>query len=272
MTMGSYLELKLAWELYQRPPQRLAAAESAALDAAAARQRLLEGRILASPEAVQALVTPAAVAQRLAEIRARYADEESYRADLAGIGLDAPGLEAEIARDLRIEGVLERVASAAVPATDVDAEIFYRVHADRFARPERRELRHILVTCADAAEKRAAIDLLKRLRASCVDAEAFAAAAMKHSHCPTALEGGRLGTLARGKLYPELDAAAFALAQGVLSAPVETEVGLHLLRCDAIHPAATPAFAEVRARILEALDESRRKAVQKSWIKSLQKS
>jgi nitrogen fixation protein NifM len=270
--MNAYLELKLSWELYQRPPQGLAAAESAALDAAAVRQRLLESRILAAPEAAQALVTPAAVAQRRAEIRARYADEESFRADLAGIGLDTLGLEAEIARDLRIEGVLERVASAVAPATDVDAEIFYRVHADRFVRPERRELRHILVTCADAAEKRAALDLLVRLRATCVGAKAFAAAAMKHSHCPTALEGGRLGTMARGKLYPALDAAAFALAAGALSAPVETEVGLHLLRCDAIHPAATPDFAAVRERILAGLDASRRKAAQKNWIKSLQKS
>lgn len=267
--MNAYLELKLAWELYKRPPQQLAAAESVELDAAAARQRLLEGKILASAEAAQALVTPAAVARRRAEIRARYADEEDFRADLAGIGLDAAGLEAEIARDLRIEGVLERVASSAVPATDVDAEIFYRVHADRFAQPERRGLRHILVTFANAAERQAAHALLAGLRKQLAGAAGFAAAAMKHSHCPTALEGGQLGTLARGKLYPELDAAAFALAEGALSAPVETEVGLHLLRCDAIHPAATPPFAAVRARILAALDASRRKAAQKNWIKGL---
>lgn len=269
MTMSSYLELKLSWELYQRPPQQLAAAESAALDATAVRQRLLEAKILAAPEAAQAVVTPAAVEQRCVEIRVRYADEESFRADLAGIGLDAHGLEAEIARDLRIEGVLERVASAAAPATDVDAEIFFRVHAGRFDRPERRTLRHILVTFANAAEQQAAQVLLAGLRHRLADADAFGDAAMQHSHCPTALEGGLLGTLPRGKLYAELDAVAFTLAAGELSQPVETAVGLHLLRCDEIFPAVTPAFPEVRARILDALNESRRKAAQKSWIKSL---
>jgi nitrogen fixation protein NifM len=267
--MNAYLELKLSWELYKRPPQQLTAIESAKLDAIASRQRRLEAKILATPEAAQAVVTPMAVEQRLSEIRARYADEESFRADLAGIGLDTHGLEAEITRDLRIEGVLERVASAAAPATDMDAEIFYRVHAGRFARPERRTLRHILVIHANAAERRAAFALLAGLRERLADAAAFGAAAMKHSHCPTALEGGLLGTLGRGKLYPELDAAAFALAEGELSMPIETEVGLHLLRCDAIHPAAAPAFAEMRERILAVLDESRRKAAQKSWIKSL---
>jgi peptidylprolyl isomerase/peptidyl-prolyl cis-trans isomerase C len=269
MTMSSYLELKLSWELYQRPPQQLAAAESTALDAAAARQRQLEAKILAAPEAAQAVVTPAAVEQRCVEIRARYADEEGFRADLAGIGLDAQGLEAEIARDLRIEGVLERVASAAAPASDVDAEIFYRVHAGRFARPERRTLRHILVTFANAAEQQAARALLAGLRNRIADVDAFGDAAMKHSHCPTALEGGLLGTLPYGKLYAELDAVAFALAAGELSQPVDTAVGLHLLRCDEIFPAVTPAFPEVRERILGALNESRRNAAQKSWIKSL---
>lgn len=267
--MNAYLELKLAWELYQRPPQQLAQAESVALDAAAARQRRLEAKILASPAAAQALVTAAAVAARLAEIRARYADEDSFIGDLSGIGLDQAGLEAEIARDLRIEGVLERVAAAVPPATEVDAEIFYRVNLGRFAQPERRTLRHILVTFTGAAEKQAALSLLNDLRTRIADADDFGNLAMRHSHCPTALEGGLLGTLARGKLYAEIDAAAFQLTVGQVSAPVETEAGLHLLRCDEIHAAVTPAFAAVRERILQALDASRRKAAQKNWIKSL---
>lgn len=267
--MNAYLELKLAWELYQRPPQQLAAAESIALDATAARQRQLEAKILATPEAAQALVTPAAVAARLAEIRARYTDEDSFNVDLSGIGLSPSGLEAEIARDLRIEGVLDRVAAHAPMATAVDAEIFYRVHIARFTQPERRTLRHILLTFANAAEKSAALALLNDLRTRIADADAFGNLAMKHSHCPTALEGGLLGTLTQGKLYAEIDAVAFALAPGALSAPVETEVGLHLLRCDAIQPALVPEFAAVRTRIFQALNESRRKAAQKSWIKSL---
>jgi nitrogen fixation protein NifM len=267
--MSSYLELKLSWELYQRPPQQLAPDESAALGATAERQRQLEAKILAAPEAAQAVVTPVAVNQRFVEIRARYSDEDSFRADLASIDLDAQGLEAEIARDLRIEGVLERISSAAAVATEIDAEIFYRVHAGRFAQPERRTLRHILVTFTDAKERQAALTLLTGLRTSVADIDAFGDAAMKHSHCPTALEGGMLGTMARGKLFPQLDEAAFVLAVGEVSPPIETEVGLHLLRCDAIIPATTPSFADVKPRILEGLNESRRKAAQKAWIKSL---
>lgn len=267
--MNAYLELKLAWELYQRLPQQLATEENTRLAAAAGRQRAIEARILATPEAAQAHVTPDAVAARLAEIRARYPDEAAFLTDLDGIGLDPAGLEAEIARDLRIEGVLERVAAAVPAATETEAEIFYRVNAARFARPERRTLRHILVTFNNRAEKRAAESLLAGLATDVRGGADFTAAAQRHSQCPTALDGGLLGTLPRGKLYAELDAVAFALAAGALSAPVETEVGLHLLRCDEIHPAATPEFAAVRERIMQALDERRRKLAQQAWLAHL---
>jgi peptidylprolyl isomerase/peptidyl-prolyl cis-trans isomerase C len=230
---------------------------------------LLEAKILSSPEAAQAVVTPAAVAARLAEIRARYTDEESFTADLRGIGLDRPGLEAEIARDLRIEGVLDHVTSSAPPATEVEAEIFYQVHHGRFAQPEKRTLRHILVTFANDAEKQAALALLNDLRKRIANADDFGDCAMRHSHCPTALEGGVLGTLPRGKLYAELDDVAFALSVGELSAPVETTVGLHLLRCDEIRPAITPAFDDVRQRILDRLNDARRNSALREWIGNL---
>ncbi len=267
--MSAYLELKLAWALYQRPPQQLAQAESTKLDAVAGRQRLLEAKILSSPEAAQAVVTPVSVADRLAEIRARYTDAEAFTADLGGIGLDVSGLEAEIARDLRIEGVLDHISVSVPPATDVDAEIYYRVHLGRFVQPERRTLRHILVTFSGAAEKQSAQALLDDLRCRIVDADDFGDCALRHSHCPTALEGGILGTLSRGKLYAELDAVAFGLTAGGLSTTIETSVGLHLLRCDEIHPAITPQFFDVRERILDSLNETRRKIAMKEWIKKL---
>ena len=40
----------------------------------------------------------------------------------------------------------------------------------------------------------------------------FADLASRHSECPTALEGGRLGEVVPGQLFPSLDAALFALA------------------------------------------------------------
>ena len=142
-------------------------------------------------------------------------------------------------------------------ATKTDAELFYRLNLERFTRPERRTIRHILITFNTPEEKLQAERQLKELSARLRAGADFAAVALRHSQCPTALEDGLVGSVPRGKLFPQLDEALFALQAGELSAIVETEVGLHLVRCDAILPPDIIPFEQVRERIIAALNKSR---------------
>lgn len=137
--------------------------------------------------------------------------------------------------------------------TDTDAERFYRLNPERFARPERRTLRHILMTFDTPEARQQCARQLAALAMQLRAGADFATLALHHSQCPTALEGGLVGSVPRGQLFPQLDEALFALDVGELSAVVETQVGLHLVRCDAILPADTIAFEQVRERILAAL-------------------
>ena len=267
--MNGYRELKLSLELFKKPPGELLGEERKRLARAATNQDSIEAKILRSPEAAAAIVTAQAISARRQEIRGRYPDAESFTNDLERLGLDEAALDAELARELSIEGALEQVSARVSPTSEVEAEIFYRVNLARFSQPERRRLRHILVTFNNAAEKKAAQKLLTELANTLQSEEAFSNAATRHSHCPTGLEGGMLGTMPRGKLYPELDAVAFALAEGEISAPAESEIGLHILRCDRIQTPSTASYAEVRDRIISSLDERRQREVQKRWIETL---
>lgn len=267
--MAAYLELKLSWELFKKAPEALSAPERSRLIQVAGRQSDIEGRILASPEAAAVVVPAATLAARLAEIRKRYGNGEEYRQDLERIGLDEERLAEAVIRDLRVEAVLEKIASSAPAVTEVDAEIFYRLNPQAFERPEARRLRHILVTFGNPAEKEAARRLLEKLRGTVPTVEAFAAAALRHSQCPTALQAGQLGVVKRGQLYPELEPAAFALGEGEVSPVLESPTGLHLLRCDQVFPAGKMDFILVRDRIVEKLADQRRRQVQREWIAGL---
>lgn len=265
----AYLELKLAWELFQKAPETLSAPERTRLSQVAARQDGIEQRILASAAATNVVVPEPTLRTRLDEIRQRYPDTEAYVQDLARIGLDEAGLAAAVERDLRVEAVLDRVAAQAEPVSRVDAEIYYRLHPDAFDRPEARQLSHILITYETPQQAADARRLLENLRLTAVDRERFGAAALRHSHCPTALENGRLGTVRRQQLYPQLEAAAFALAEGEISAVVESEIGLHIIRCEAILASGPMPFDEVCAKIVERLTGKRRQEIQKQWIRQL---
>ncbi len=89
------------------------------------------------------------------------------------------------------------------------------------------------------------------------------------SETPTvrgALDGGLLGWIGRGLLYPQLEEALFALAENALSAPVASELGWHLVWCEAIRPAApmTPEQALESAR--DYLSQQSQRRHQRQWL------
>lgn len=64
-----------------------------------------------------------------------------------------------------------------------------------------------------------------------VDAGAdFADLARKHSDCPSAKQGGDLGSFGRGQMVGPFEQAAFGLPVGGTSGVVETQFGYHLIR------------------------------------------
>lgn len=264
-----YLTLKLSWELFHKAPEALSAPERTRLAEVAGRQDHIEHCILASPEAANIVIPSATLAARLADIEKRYAGPAEFAADLERSDLDRQGFENAVERDLRVEAVLDRIAAGVPAVTAVDAEIYYRLHPEAFDRPEARRLRHILVTFDNAREKAKAAALLDDLRGKLPNAEAFGEAALRHSQCPTAMEGGQLGVVKRQQLYADLEPAAFALVEGEISPLLESPIGLHILRCDEIFPSGLLPFPEVRQKIIDRLADRRRQETQRTWIKDV---
>lgn len=270
---GSYLVLKLSQALFQKAPGRLEPNERQRVDQVAGRQLEIEQRILATPEAAQIHLPEASLIQAVAEIRGRYSSREEYLADIEQAGLDETSLRAAIERDLRFEAVLERVASREARVTDLDAEIFYFVHREKFRRPENRTLRHVLVTINEALPGSDRLSAWQKIEAILGQLEAnperFADLALKYSECPTAMQGGLLGTLRRGQLYAELEPVAFGLRLGEMSGIVESPMGFHILYCVAIEDDSFVPFSVVREKIRTHLSAQRQKSVQRRWIAGL---
>ncbi|MDH2915449.1 MAG: peptidylprolyl isomerase, partial [Gallionella sp.] len=84
-----------------------------------------------------------------------------------------------------------------------------------------------------------------------------------------ALDGGKLGDLPRGKLFPELDAALFELKAGEVSGVLESELGFHVLRCDTISAASVLGFAQAKQHIRKLMEQKRKRACQQAWIRQL---
>ena len=271
--VAAYLMLKLSHQIYGKSPDRLNEDERRHVSVVVTRQHEIEQRILGNARAALVVLPEASVEACLRDIRDRYPDDAEFKADLARADLSVDALREAIERDLKVEAVLEQVGAASPAVNDTEVEIFYLQHRERFVRPEMRALRHILVTINEdlsGNEREVALAKIEAIRERLArDVHRFGEQALKHSECPTAMNGGLLGKVPRDKLYPEVEAVAFALAPGELSAVLESPLGFHVVLCDGIDSETLIPLAEVRERVREHLTASRRTAAQKSWITGL---
>ena len=269
----AYQAMKAAQQLYKKELTALDQEERGKAMRLARQQYELENRVLASPEAASVEVPETTVRDALDEVQASYADPSEMEADLAGNGLDRTDYAEALRRELRVNAVLGKVESRATRVSDVDVELYYHYHLDRFRKPETRVVRHILVTVNEDLPENGRDAARSRIEAIAArlakDPKRFEEQAIKHSECPTAMQGGLLGEARAGQLYPELDAALFKLEPMVLSGILDSPMGFHILRCDGINPAGPVPLERVREKIRERLQGERQQTYVRDWLKTL---
>jgi peptidyl-prolyl cis-trans isomerase C len=156
--------------------------------------------------------------------------------------------------------VARLLAREAKPAEVSEAELseFYGRHEPELARAERVSLRQILVGTLNEAR-----DVKRRLGRN---PRAFDTIARSQSKGPEAENGGYMGVFERGQLPAELEAAAFALAAGGTSEPVESPLGYHVLRVDSRQEARALSFEEARGEIHERLLREKRREAERAFL------
>jgi peptidyl-prolyl cis-trans isomerase SurA len=89
----------------------------------------------------------------------------------------------------------------------------------------------VIVPKVQAEEREYSRQKMEKIRARLLKGENFESLARIYSEDPgSALKGGELGEFGRGMMFPEFEAAAFALQVGEISPIVETEAGFHVLQ------------------------------------------
>ncbi|MCF7832052.1 MAG: peptidylprolyl isomerase [Candidatus Marinimicrobia bacterium] len=99
--------------------------------------------------------------------------------------------------------------------------------------PERIDIDHILITEKPSPEsKQKTLDMIEKVRKDIIAGTiTFEDAAFEYSQDPgSAEDGGDLGFVPKGTFVAEFEKAAFALNEGEISEPVETQFGYHLIQ------------------------------------------
>ena len=194
------------------------------------------------------------VQQQISKIRANFTSEVDYKNELRKAGFQTPeeyrrwltdqqrraAFQNRLIEKLRGEGKLKPVA----PTEQEMRAYFDEQKASLGNRPATISFRQIVIAprpspAAKARTRAQADSIVLELRRGAD----FATAAKRFSQDPGSKEqGGSLNWFRRGVMVPEFERVAFMLKPGVVSDPVESPFGYHIIQVERVQP------GEVQAR------------------------
>ena len=117
--------------------------------------------------------------------------------------------------------------------TNNEVKDFYEKFKDSLKYlPDQYEVSHIIINVKiDNSSKDKALSLAKSIRDSILKGVSFEELAKDNSDDETTKnDGGSLGWVKKGLLFPDFEKAAFALTTGETSLPIETPFGYHIIQ------------------------------------------
>jgi parvulin-like peptidyl-prolyl isomerase len=230
-------------------------------------------------------VTDKDVDARLAEIKKQYYGnppgqptasakemEKRYNAALKQQGFTDAEVRSGIELQLIREKVFKKV-TADVKVSDEDIKAYYDKHKSQYetpAQPESRDVRHILVK-----KKALADSLYAQLQAS---PGKFAQLAKKYStDTSSKVAGGKLpGGAIKGRTVPPFDKVAFSIKTNVISKPVHTQFGWHIIEALGPIKKGTPAkptpLNQVKEQIRQTLLSTKKNDEMNKWLAGMKKT
>ncbi len=147
-----------------------------------------------------------------------------------------------------------RTLEAAIDVTEEDVREHFAVNAQRYEEPELRRVRQIQID-RDAADAESRIrELRNRIDAG----EDFGELAAEYSEDRLSADrGGDMGRIARGDLDRVLETVIFSLPKGMVSQPVQTRLGWHVVEVTEVEESRLQPFEEVREEVERDLRDRR---------------
>ncbi|WP_308367324.1 MULTISPECIES: peptidylprolyl isomerase [unclassified Microbulbifer] len=197
----------------------------------------------------------------------------SQRARAQGL-CDRETLPGSVAFDTAVDKLLQLEVPVPKPGRTSCLE-YYCQHREQFTSPPLAEVRHILLQAPgdDGEEahriRQLAESLLRQVEQSADPLKCFAQLAGSHSRCSSKDSGGSLGQVGPGDTVPEFEEAVFGHGVGLVSEPVASAYGLHLIYVEQFEPGRPLGFEMVKEEIAQQLQESLRRRMIRGYLLDL---
>ncbi len=204
--------------------------------------------------------------QYFTDAKTKKYDPKKYAAALKAQNTTDARVRDQLRQKLLADKITAKLTKG-VTVTPAAIKAYYDKNQSQFKVPASRHVRHILVKTKALADK-----LYAQLKTSDKN---FATLAKKYSTDTTsAVNGGDLKTIQQGQTVPTFDAVAFKEKVGVVSAPVKSTYGYHLIEAlGPIKPATTRKLDKtLEASIKTQLVGTAKQKKISDWLASVKKA
>jgi foldase protein PrsA len=182
--------------------------------------------------------------------------EADYQKFLKDNGQTEKDILERVKLDLLSNKIRDKIIKGKDKVTDAQISDFYNKNKDRFAQPERRDLRIVLTkTEAKANEAKAALE----------NGQSWKSVAKKYSIDEASkAQGGKLPAQAKGTLEKPLDTGVFGAKKGDIVGPVKTQFGYYVFEVEKITKASQQSLEQSKETIRQTLaSQNQQKALDK---------
>jgi foldase protein PrsA len=205
-------------------------------------------------------VTDAAVNKSFEQQKKQaFPTDKAYQQFLKTSGMTEADILFRVKLSLLQEKLTKKVTDEAKTVSATDVEEYYDKNKNRFAQPERRDLRVVLTKDeAKAAEAKQALE----------SGESWKQVAKDYSIDEASkAQGGKMPAVAKGQQDKAFEDAVFAAQKGELEGPVKTQFGWYVLEVEKVIPASQQSLEQARETIKNLLRSERQQKSLDAFIK-----
>jgi foldase protein PrsA len=165
--------------------------------------------------------------------------------------------------DLLSNKIRDQIIKGKDKVSDAQIKDFYDKNKDRFAQPERRDLRVVLTkTEAKAKEAKAALD----------SGESWKDVTKQYSIDEASkAQGGKQPAQAKGTLERSLDEAVFSADKGKITGPVKTQFGWYVFEVEGVTKASQQTLEQAKETIRQTLQSQNQQKALDDFLKDFEK-
>lgn len=161
--------------------------------------------------------------------------DEQLREALSAQGLTWDRYRLQIREEIQKAQLIAREIQGKVNVTPEEVERYYKAHLSEYSTPGRIRIAHILFRLppdAPSDQVMAVTAKAEQVYDQIKDGADFAEMAKRYSEDSSAESGGDLGWFKEGEMLDEVERAAEKLDIDEVSAPVRSQVGIHLIKLE----------------------------------------